>query len=123
MAGLQVTVTPDPSTSPFQQGAAWDVWQDGSRTSAGATQLRLLPFPHEQLQLCCRQEKRDLHTSGCASLAALLRRWPGMAGQEGTGWDLGTGQALQAHLALSKAAPFATTTARTLLQPAVSKNN
>lgn len=43
MAGLQVTVTPDPSTSPFQQGAAGDEWQDGSRTPAGATQPCALP--------------------------------------------------------------------------------
>lgn len=68
MAGLQVTLTPDPSASPFQHRAAWDVGQDGSRTPAGATQLTLVPFPREQLQLCCRQEKQHLHTSACASL-------------------------------------------------------
>lgn len=97
----------------------------GSRTG-GATQLGLVPFPQEQPQLCCRQEQRGLHTSdghpwqkpGTPGSAA--QDWPGM---EGTGWDFGAGQALQAHLALSKASPFTTTTARTFLQPAVSKNN
>lgn len=94
-----MTVTPDPSASPWQQ----ELLRVGA-APVGSHSWDLSPS----------------HRNNGVSTPLHVHAWDGSTAGPRLGF--GDCQALQAHLALSKASP-STTTAQTLLQPALSKNH